>query len=130
MHITLDDFVLIDFSRGNLPALLFHVSADGRIAQLAVQLFEAGKESEAESAWDHMTRRGPLLSAVFPAAATASVVAEIRTLRDERALLAVLARRTADVDVVSLANVFDVLRDGSVGADTVFVHERDQFAFL
>ena len=129
MKIALDDFVFVDFARGDLRALLLHVGANGRIAQLAVQLLEAREEGQAKRPRDHMARGGALLPAVFPTAASAAV-AEIGSLGNELTLRSVLAGRTADVDVMPLANVFDVLRDGGVGANSMFVHEGDQFALL
>ena len=131
LEITLDDFVLVDFTRGDLRALLLHVGANRRIAQLAVQLFEAGKEGQAERSRHHVTGSRALRpAAVFATAASTSLVAEIGSLRNEGALLAVLSRGPANVDVMSLANVFDVLRNGGVRADAVFIHQGDQFTLL
>ena len=113
----------------DLRALLLHVSADGRIAQFSVQLFEAREERQSERARHHVAGRGALLTAVFAAASTAAI-AKVGTLRYDCALRAVLAGRTADVDVMALANVFDVLGDGGVRADAMLVHQRNQLGLL
>ena len=52
---------MIDHRSGWVPHLLFHEGAYLWLAELPVQLLEAGEEGQPKGAWHHVTRHGPLL---------------------------------------------------------------------
>ena len=69
--VTCTSGVNLEFTQAILKSpttyLFLHICSDLRLAQLPVQLFEAGEKGEAEAARHHVSRLRPLLPALLPA---------------------------------------------------------------